>query len=89
MRFVSFFVCIMLALTMKAAVSADSVASAVPAEACFSVGKPKGDASAVETLLQKTRAIIGRVGCGAEHAAFVIVPCLVVDENKSTSTTLR
>ncbi len=89
MRVISFLVCFLFAFMLKAAASADSLSSIANPEASFSVGEPKGCAAVAETLRQKTRSIIGRIGCGAEDAAYVIVPSLVVDETKSTVGTLR
>ncbi len=65
----------------------DAVAENTP-EACF---KPhvSGDGAASEILLAKTRAIIGRIGCGAEDAEYMIVPELDVEEVKSTSGMVR
>lgn len=89
MRFISFFACFVFAFMLKAVTPADSLPSTAQTEACFKVGEPKGCESVAETLRQKTRSIIGRIGCGAEGASYMIVPSLDVDELKSTSGTLR
>lgn len=56
---------------------------------CFMPGIAKCDASVSDILLQKTRGIIGRTGCGAEDASYLIVPSLVVEDVRHTSGTTR
>ncbi len=89
MRFISIFVCIICALTLRAVEPTKSADIAAQTEAVFRVGVPKGDASVEEILRQKTRSIIGRIGCGGETAIYEIVPTIEVDETKSTSGTIR
>lgn len=88
MRFISILACFVFAFMLKAAPE-ESLPSASQRETCFSVGEPKGSAAVAEILRQKTRSIIGRIGCGADGAEYVIVPSLDIDESKSTAGTLR
>lgn len=67
----------------------DTLAAAPQPEACFNAGTPRGDKSVAEILLNKTRGIIGRIGCGADDAAYLIVPSLVVEEVNRTSGMVR
>lgn len=84
-----FVVCFIFPFSIYASDPVDSEGSASQPEACFNVGEPKGNAGLAEILSQKTRSIIGRIGCGSEDAEYLIIPSIEVDDVRTTSGTLR
>lgn len=57
-------------------------------EACFKVA-PIGESAPEELLREKVSRIIGRIGCGAENARFMIVPSLDVNRVSTSSGLVR
>lgn len=57
-------------------------------EACFKAA-PIGESALEELLKEKVGRIIGRIGCGAENARFMIVPSLDVNRVATSSGLVR
>ncbi|MDE6547926.1 MAG: hypothetical protein K2L22_02915 [Muribaculaceae bacterium] len=57
-------------------------------EACFKVA-PIGESALEGLLSEKVSRIIGRIGCGAENARFMIVPSLDVNRVSTSSGLVR
>lgn len=89
LKILFFLVCFIFSFNIYASDPVDSVASSPQIESYFNAGVPKGNTDLAEILSEKTRSIIGRIGCGAENAAYLIIPSLEVDDIKTTSGTLR
>ena len=59
------------------------------AEACFIAYVDMTDETLADILIEKTKGIIGRIGCGHQDAEYLLVPSIHVDETERSSGMIR
>ncbi len=58
-------------------------------KACFSAYVDTSDETLADILMEKTKEIIGRIGCGHKDADYLLIPSIHVDETERSSGMIR